>query len=84
MAVITVSLQIPEELWARVLQSAEHHRVDADDVVYTAVEQFFELSAEDRLAIEEGIRQADNGELIDHEEVVAWFEKKKRSVTEAA
>ena len=84
MAVITVSLQIPEELWARVLQSAEQHQVDADDVVYNAVERFLELSEEDHAAIEEGIRQVDAGELIDHEEVVAWLEAQKRRTTKAA
>jgi len=84
MALITVSVQIPEELWARVTQSAEINQMTPDDVVYTAVENFFELSEEDRFAIEEGIRQADAGELIDHEEVVAWFEAQKRRATKAA
>ncbi len=84
MALKTVSIQIPEELWARVTQAAEHHQMTSDDVVYTAIENFFELSEEDRLAVEEGIRQADAGELIDHEEVVAWFEAQKRRTTEAA
>jgi len=84
MALITVSIDLPEELWEQVQQSASHHSVDVNDVVYTAVQEFFELSNDDRLAIAEGIRQADAGELIDHEEVVAWFEDQKNRGTKAA
>jgi predicted transcriptional regulator len=73
MALINVSIQIPEELWAQVNQSAEHHHITADDVVYTAVEKFFGPSAEDIIAIEEGLRQLDAGESFSHEEVMATY-----------
>jgi predicted transcriptional regulator len=78
MALITVSIQIPEELWAQVNQSAEYHQATTDEVIYTAVEKFFEPSAEDILAIEEGLRQADAGEFVEHEEVMALLEARTR------
>jgi predicted transcriptional regulator len=70
MALITVSIQIPEEVWAQVNQSAEDHQMTTDDVVYTAVEKFLEPSDEDILAIEEGLRQLDAGQSFSHEEVM--------------
>jgi predicted transcriptional regulator len=73
MALITVSIQIPEELWAQVIQSAEYHQATTDAVVYTAVEKFFEPSADDILAIEEGLRQLNAGESFSHEEVMASY-----------
>ena len=34
-----------------------------------------EISAEERKEIEEGLKQADNGELIPHEEVMSKYKK---------
>ncbi|MEQ8906159.1 hypothetical protein [Ekhidna sp.] len=39
------------------------------------VDWWDEISAEERKEIEEGLRQADNGELIPHEEVMSKYKK---------
>jgi len=73
MALKTVSIQIPEQLWARVNQSAEYDQMTTDEIVCAAIEKFLEPSAEDILAIEEGLRQLDAGESFCHEEVMASY-----------
>lgn len=84
MSAVTVSLQIPQELWSRLEKSSEHEAMSTDDTILSALTRYFEYEDETRAAVEEGIRQADAGELIDHEEVVKWFEAKKRGINEAA
>ena len=39
------------------------------------VDWWDEISAEEKREIEEGLRQADNGELIPHEEVMSKYKK---------
>lgn len=39
------------------------------------VDWWDEISAEERNEIEEGLKQADNGELISHEEVMSKYKK---------
>jgi predicted transcriptional regulator len=84
MSLITVSIQVPEELWQQVQELAAANEATSDAVVYTALTNHFEPDEETRLAIEEGIRQADAGQFIEHEEVLRWFEEKKRKAAEAA
>jgi RHH-type transcriptional regulator, rel operon repressor / antitoxin RelB len=84
MSAVTISLQIPQELWRRLEKASEYGAISTDDTVVSALEQYLEYEDETRAAVEEGIRQADAGELIDHEEVVKWFEAKKQRINEAA
>ncbi len=55
----------------------EQHR-DRSSILRDALEQYLSLEQYHRDEIEEGIRQADAGDLIDHETVVAQFEDWKR------
>ena len=65
----------PEQM-ARLSQIASYRGKDVTDLVKEAA---LRVAEEDRLfleAVEQGIEEADRGELIDHEEVVARFERK--------
>lgn len=65
----------PEQM-ARLSEIARYHGTDTEQLVRNAALLLIE---EDRLfleAVERGIEQADRGDLIDHEEVVARFERK--------
>ncbi len=52
---------------------AEQHR-DRSSILNDALGQYLSLEQYHRDEIEEGIRQADAGELVNHEVVVAQFE----------
>ena len=65
----------PEQI-ARLSQIASYCGKDVTELVKEAA---LRVAEEDRLfleAVEQGIEEADRGELIDHEEVVARFERK--------
>ena len=61
---------------ARLSQIAIHTGTDAEQLVKHAALRLLEDDTRFREAVERGIAQADRGELTDHEEVVAGFERK--------
>lgn len=73
MATTTVSFEIPDELLAQVLATAELYKVNSDAILLSAVEHYLEADTETRLAVEDGIRQLDAGESFSHEAVMASY-----------
>ncbi len=65
----------PEQL-QRLSQIAAHSGTDTAHLVKNAALRLVEEDAEFRAAVQEGIAQADRGELIDHDEVVARIERR--------
>jgi predicted transcriptional regulator len=61
---------------AQLSQIAIHTGTDAEQLVKEAALRLLEDDARFREAVESGIAQADRGELTDHQEVVAGFERK--------
>ena len=60
---------------AQLSQIADYNGTPAEQLVKQAALRLVEEDAEIRAGIQRGIEQADRGELIDHEEVVARFER---------
>ncbi len=67
----------PEQV-AQLSQIASYHGTDPEHLVRDAALRLIEQDKLFLEAVERGIEQADRGELIDHEEVVARFERKYR------
>jgi len=68
----------PEQL-QRLSQIASHAGTDTGHLVKDAALRLVEEDAKFRAAVQEGIEQADRGELIDHEEVIARIERRLQS-----
>lgn len=69
-----MEVQFTPEQETQILQIASHHGTNAEQLVKDAT---LRLLAEDehfRAAVRRGIGQADRGELIDHDQVVARIE----------
>jgi predicted transcriptional regulator len=60
---------------AQLSQIANYNGTPAEQLVKQAALRMVEEDAEIRAGIQRGIEQADRGELIDHDEVVAYFER---------
>ena len=60
---------------AQLSQIANYNGTPAEQLVKQAALRLVEEDAEIRAGIHRGIEQADRGELIDHDEVVARFEE---------
>jgi predicted transcriptional regulator len=60
---------------AQLSQIANYNGTPAEQLVKEAALRLMEEDAEIRAGIQRGIEQADRGELIDHDEVVARFER---------
>jgi predicted transcriptional regulator len=60
---------------AQLSQIANYNGTPAEQLVKQAALRLIEEDAEIRAGIQRGIEQADRGELIDHDEVVARFER---------
>lgn len=76
MALRTVTFRVPEEKLMDIDSVATIQQRDRTFVLNEAVTQYLSLQEYHRELIEEGIRQADAGDLIDHEDVkkkiAAW------------
>jgi predicted transcriptional regulator len=70
-----MEVQFTPEQEAQISQIAQYHGTPADQLVKQAALRMLDEDAEIRAGIQRGIEQADRGELIDHEEVVARFER---------
>ena len=68
----------PEQL-QRLSQIAAHAGIDTEHLVKDAALRLVEEDAKFRAAVRKGMEQADRGELIDHEEVVARIERRLQS-----
>ena len=68
----------PEEL-QRLSQIAAHAGTDPEHLVKDAALRLVEEDEKFRAAVRKGIAQADRGELIDYEEVVARIERRLQS-----
>ncbi len=67
-----ISVNVPDELYARLQKLATDMEYTVEECHVWALEDFI---AEDRPAMDallEGIRDADEGRLIAHEEVMEW------------
>ena len=60
---------------AQLSQLANYNCTPPEQLVKQAALRLVEEDAETRAGIQRGIEQADRGELIDHDEVVARFEE---------
>jgi predicted transcriptional regulator len=58
---------------------AAHAGTDTEHLVKDAALRLVEEDAKFRAAVQRGIEQADRGELIDHDEVVARIERRLQS-----
>jgi len=70
MGMKTVMFRAPEETIAALDKIAQFEHRDRSFVINRAIDQYLSLNAYHRQLIEEGIRQADAGEVIPHENVV--------------
>jgi predicted transcriptional regulator len=60
---------------AQLSRIANYNGTAAEQLVKQAALRLVEEDAEIRAGIQRGIEQADRGELVDHDEVVARFER---------
>jgi predicted transcriptional regulator len=68
----------PEQL-QRLSQIAAHAGTDTEHLVKDAALRLVEEDAKFRAAVQKGIEQADRGELVDHDDVVARMERRLQS-----
>jgi predicted transcriptional regulator len=75
----TITFRLPEEKLQELDTLAEVQQRDRSFVINEAVTQYLSLHEYHRALIEEGIRQADAGEMIEHEELMSraasWVRK---------
>ncbi len=70
-----MEVQFTPEQEAQLSKIANYNGTPAEQLVKQAALRLVEEDAEIRAGIERGIEQADRGELVDHDEVVARFER---------
>jgi predicted transcriptional regulator len=66
----TITFRLPEEKLQALDSVADVHQRDRSFVINEAVTQYLSLYEYHRSLIEEGIRQDDAGEVVDHETVL--------------
>ena len=74
----TVTFRAPEEKISSLDAIAELQERDRSFVLNEAVDQYLSLHEYHRGLIEEGLRQAAGGDLIDHEDVVKMMDQLSR------
>jgi predicted transcriptional regulator len=70
-----MEVRFSPEQEAQLSQIANYNGTAAEQLVKQAALRLVEEDAEIRAGIQRGIEQANRGELIDHDEVVARFER---------
>jgi RHH-type rel operon transcriptional repressor/antitoxin RelB len=77
----TITFRLPEEKLQELDSVAEIQQRDRSFVINEAVTQYLSLHEYHRELIEEGIREADAGEMIDHETLMeraaGWVQKSR-------
>ena len=71
-----MQVRFTPEQEAHLSQIAAQSGTDPEELVRDAALRLLEEDRQCREAVEHGIEQADRGELVAHEEVVARFERK--------
>ncbi|MGC2403366.1 MAG: CopG family transcriptional regulator [Acidobacteriaceae bacterium] len=66
----TITFRLPEEKLRALDSVAEVHQRDRSFVINEAVAQYLSLHEYHRSLIEEGVRQDDAGDVVDHETVL--------------
>jgi predicted transcriptional regulator len=75
-----MEVQFTPEQEAQITRIADYSGTPADQLVREAALRLVEEDEQIRAGIQRGIEQADCGELIDHDEVVARFERLLQSI----
>jgi predicted transcriptional regulator len=83
MADRTITARIPEELGQQLDTLAAALRRDRTWVIKEALRGYISNEMQFLEAVEEGIRAADAGDLVDHSEVVKDMEARRRRLTES-
>jgi predicted transcriptional regulator len=82
MSLKTLTFRAPEEKVTALDSIAAMQKRDRSFIINEAVDQYLSLQQYHLALIEEGIRQADAGDLIPHSEIsklaVNWSKKRKR------
>jgi predicted transcriptional regulator len=74
-----MEVRFTPEQEAQLIQIATHAGTDAEQLVKNAALRMIEETSRFRVAVREGIAQADRGELMDDEEVRLWLEARERA-----
>jgi predicted transcriptional regulator len=72
-----MEVRFTPEQEAQLIQIATHAGTDAEQLVKNAALRVIEETSRFRAAVQEGIAQADRGELMDDEEVRLWLEARE-------
>jgi predicted transcriptional regulator len=83
MAVTTITFEAPDEVVSELDQAASIQHRDRNALLQDAIVQYLASDCEFRAMIEEGIRQADAGELIEHSEIKAMIAGWNKETTRA-
>ena len=82
MAVTTLTFEAPSEVVSELDRAASIQKRDRNAILQDAVIQYLASDSEFRALIQEGIRQSDAGELVEHAEVKSmianWENKAKK------
>jgi predicted transcriptional regulator len=70
----SVSVRLDQELDDRLRSVADNLERSRSWVIEQAIREFVDLQSWHLAAIDEGIRDADAGRLVAHEDVAAWVE----------
>lgn len=70
----TLHLRIDEDVKDELSQIAEHENRSMSSIAEQAIKDRIEFEHAQVRAIQEGLAQAERGEVIPHEEVKAWVE----------
>ncbi|MEI8390388.1 MAG: ribbon-helix-helix protein, CopG family [bacterium] len=72
-----MSLRLPEETKTKLELLADATDRNKSTLVLEAIDNYLEVQSWQIAAIQEGIRQADNGEFVSHTEIKSKWLKKK-------
>lgn len=70
----TLTIELPKETDDRLATLAKSTGRSKSELVGDAIEAFVQVEAWQIQGIEDALRQADAGEIVPHDEVVAWVE----------
>ncbi len=74
-----MEVRFTPEQEAKLSRIAAHAGIDTENLVRDAALRLLEEEEKFRAAVQEGIEQADRGELIEDEDVHLWLEERERS-----
>ncbi len=68
-----ISVRVPVDVAQRLTALAEATDRSKSYLAAQAIEEYLSIQEWQLKAVEEGIREADAGELVDHERVIEWI-----------